>query len=107
MSVIMFSAEDSFYIRKALFRMIISRAERFLQDPADTEELTMSELTEGISLFRLPDDQRARLSVALLAGIEDLRADVAAGKPTEEPVRDGAEDLLDELVDYMNAHLSK
>jgi len=104
MSLIMFSKEDSFFVRKAVFRMILSRAKATLRDPVDIEELDLSELTEGISLFRFGDDQRDRLSKALLSGIENLRADVINGRSTEEPLREGIDDLLAELVEYMNSH---
>jgi hypothetical protein len=92
------SAEDVVTFRKAIFRMILSRAKSHLTDPADINELDVSQAMEGISFELLPDDQRARLVEAVYQGTEDLRQEVAAGKPTEEPVREGIEEKLDEIL---------
>jgi hypothetical protein len=92
------SAEDVVTFRKAIFRMILSRAKSHLTDPTDINELDVSQAMEGISFELLPDDQRARLVEAVYQGTEDLRQEVAAGKPTEEPVREGIEEKLDEML---------
>jgi hypothetical protein len=89
---------DTVTLRKAIFRMILSRAKAHLTDPADIEELELSEAMEGISFHRLDDDQRARLIEAVYLGTQDLTQEVAAGKPTEEPVREGIEEKLDEIL---------
>jgi hypothetical protein len=78
--------------------MILSRAKSHLTDPADINELDVSQAMEGISFELLPDDQRARVVEAVYQGTEDLRQEVAAGKPTEEPVREGIEEKLDEIL---------
>ncbi|QIS05970.1 hypothetical protein F5X71_29935 [Nocardia brasiliensis] len=57
------------------------------------------------SLFRLPEDQRSRIGGALLHGAQKLRADIAAGNATEEPVREGIESVLDDLVEFMTTRL--
>ncbi|MFI9401088.1 hypothetical protein [Nocardia sp. NPDC052316] len=108
MTTISFSpaAEDIFSVRKAVYRMIVTRATKKLTDSADIKELEMSELFDDISLYSLSDAQRARLESALLAGILTLREDINAGRPTEEPVRNGIESVLDELVEFMQTHLS-
>lgn len=105
MSVVMFSQEDSFYVRKAVFRMILRRAKIELDDRTDIEELEIAELGEGISLFRMPDDQRSRIGDALLHGAQKLRSDVTAGHPTEEPVREGIESVLEDLIEFMTTRL--
>jgi hypothetical protein len=89
---------DTVFLRKAIFRMILSRAKAHLTDPADIEELDVSQAMEGISFELLADGQRARLTEAVYQGTEDLRQDVAAGKPTEEAVRLGIEEKLDEVL---------
>jgi hypothetical protein len=91
MAVIGFSdnAQDVVSFRKAIFRMILSRAKARLTDPADIEELDVSEAAEGISFELLAGDQRARLVEAVYEGTQDLKQQVLAGKPTEEPVRAG------------------
>ena len=92
------SAEDVVTFRKAIFRMILSRANSHLTDPADINELDLSRAMDGLSFELLPDDQRARLVEAVYQGTQDLRQEVAAGKPTEEPVREGIEEKLDEIL---------
>jgi hypothetical protein len=92
------SAEDVVTFRKAIFRMILSRAKSHMTDPADINELDLSQAMDGLSFELLPDDQRARLIEAVYQGTQDLRQEVAAGKPTEEPVREGIEEKLDEIL---------
>ncbi len=92
-------------MRKAIYRMILTRAKQSLDDPDDLHELELSEYCEGISLFSMPPAQRARLGRALLAGVVALRTDIAAGRPTEEPTRIGIEERLSELVEFMKLHL--
>jgi hypothetical protein len=92
------SAEDVVTFRKAIFRMILSRAKSHLTDPADINELDVSQAMDGLSFELLPDDQRARLVDAVYQGTQDLRQEVAEGKPTEEPVREGIEEKLDEIL---------
>jgi hypothetical protein len=92
------SADDVVTFRKAIFRMILSRAKSHLTDPADINELDLSQAMDGLSFELLPDDQRARLIEAVYQGTQALRQEVAAGKPTEEPVREGIEEKLDEIL---------
>lgn len=107
MTTISFSLKegDAFSVRKAIYRMILTRAKRSLEDPGDLHELELSEYCEGISLFSMPPAQRARVGRALLAGVVVLRADIAAGCTTEEPTRIGIEERLSELVEFMKLHL--
>jgi hypothetical protein len=91
-------AADVVSFRKAIFRMILSRAKERLTDPADIKELDVSEATDGISFELLDDAQRARLVEAVYQGTRDLRQQVADGGPTEEPVREGAVEKLDEIL---------
>jgi hypothetical protein len=100
MAVLGFSddAADVVSFRKAIFRMILERARERVTDPADIEELKVAEFAEGISFELLDEDQRSRLADAVYEGTESLRLDIAAGKPTEEPVRDGIEEKLDEIL---------
>jgi hypothetical protein len=92
------SPDDVVTFRKAIFRMILSRAKSHLTDPADINELDLSQAMDGLSFELLPDDQRARLIEAVYLGTQDLTQEVAAGKPTEEPVREGIEEKLDEIL---------
>jgi hypothetical protein len=92
------NAADIVSFRKAIFRMILSRAKERLTDPADIKELDVSEATDGISFELLDDAQRARLVEAVYQGTHDLRQQVAEGRPTEEPVREGAVEKLDEIL---------
>jgi hypothetical protein len=92
------SATDVVSFRKAIFRMILSRAKARLTDPADIEELALSEFAEGISFEMFDDAQRGRLVEAVYEGTLDLKQDIATGKPTEEPVRDDVEEKLDEIL---------
>jgi hypothetical protein len=89
---------DTVSLRKAIFRMILSRAKARLVDPADIEELEVSQAMEGISFHRLDDDQRARLVEAVYQGTQELKQQILEGKPTEEPVRPGIEEKLDEIL---------
>ncbi len=91
-------AADVVSFRKAIFRMILSRAKEHLTDPADIKELDVSEAMDGISFELLDDAQRARLVEAVDQGTRDLRKQVAEGRPTEEPVREGAVEKLDEIL---------
>jgi hypothetical protein len=91
-------AADIVTVRKAIFRMILSRAKARLTDPADTEELELSEAMEGISFQLLDEGQRARLADAVFEATKSLKKDVDAGKPLEEQVRRGADEKLDEVL---------
>jgi hypothetical protein len=89
---------DTVFVRNAIFRMILSRARARLTDSADLEELEVSEPMGAISFYRLDDDLRARMTEAVYEGTLDLKQDIVTGKPTEEPVRDGIEEKLDEVL---------
>ncbi len=89
---------DTVSLRKAIFRMILSRAKAHVVNAADIEELDLSEAMEGISFHRLDDDQRTRLVEAVYQGTQDLKHEVDAGEPTEEPVRPGIDEKLDEIL---------
>ena len=78
--------------------MILSRAKSHLTDPSDIYELNVSQAMEGISFDLLAADQGARLTEAVYQGTRDLREEIAEGKPTEEPVRAGIEEKLDEIL---------
>lgn len=92
------SAADVVSLRKAIFRMILSRARTAVTDPADIEELELSEAMEGISFELLDEDQRARLAEAVYQGTQSLKQDIADGKPTAEPVQPGIDEKLDEIL---------
>jgi len=98
------SAEDVVSFRKAVFRMILSRAKNHLTDPADVEELDVSQAMEGISFELLPTDQRARLLEAVYQGTQDLKRQVLAREPIEEPVRPDIEEKLDEILALLSRH---
>jgi hypothetical protein len=91
-------AADIVTFRKAIFRMILSRAKALLTDPADIEELELSEAMEGISFQLLDEAQRARLTEAVFEGTKSLKEEVDAGKPVEEQVREGADEKLGEVL---------
>lgn len=108
MTTISFSpaADDIFSVRKAIYRMIITRAKKDLEDADDINELEMSELFDDISLYTLPTAQRARLQSALISGASALRADIIAGRPTEDPTLLGIDEKLGELIEFMGAHFA-
>lgn len=87
--------------------MILSRAKRHLIDPADIEELDVYRAMEGISFDRLDDTPRARLVEAVYQGTQDLKQQVALGEPTEEQVRTGIEDKLDEILALLSRFRQK
>ena len=95
---------DTVSLRKAIFRMILSRAKEHLTDPADIEELDLSEVMEGVQFHRLDDDQRARLVDAVYEGTQDLKQQVLAGEPTEEEVRPDIEEKLDEILALLSRY---
>jgi hypothetical protein len=98
------SAEDVVSFRKAIFRMILSRAKTHLTEPADIEELDVSQAMEGISFELLDSDQRARLLEAVYEGTQDLKQQVLAGEPTEEEVRPDIEEKLDEILTLLSRY---
>jgi hypothetical protein len=109
MAVLAFSHrwEDVVIFRKAIFRIILSRAKSHLTDPSDIHELTISQAVEGISFELLAEDQRARLVEAVYQGTRDLKNEVAEGKATEEPVRAGIEEKLDEILALLSRFRSQ
>jgi hypothetical protein len=100
MAVLGFSddAQGVVSLRKAIFRVILARAKSHLTDAADIHELGVSQAMEGISFELLAADQRARLVEAVYQGTQDLKREVDEGKATEEPVRAGIEEKLDEIL---------
>ena len=102
---IIFSITDEgcFTLRKGLFRMLLSRAEKHVAAPADKEQLL--DYNEGVSLFRMTPDERQRIGNALLHAAISLRGDVAIGRPTEEPILSGASQHLTELIAFLSSHL--
>jgi hypothetical protein len=100
MAVLVFADNetDTITFRKAIFRLILDRARARLTDPADLAELDLSEAMEGISFYRLPDDQRARMAEAVAEAVVSLKQDLAAGRPVAEELRPGAQEKLDEVL---------
>jgi hypothetical protein len=106
MSAFIFSSDeqDAFTVRKAVFRMILSRAKGNLSDPSDIEQLDIAEVMEGLSFHRLDDEQRIRLTEAVLEGTRGLQSAIKSGQVTEEPVRAGIEELLNDLLVFLSSH---
>jgi hypothetical protein len=100
MAVLSFSSieGDTEFLRNAILRMIVSRAQKYLIDPADIEDLEGSRLVGAISFDLLGGDQWERLVEAVYKGTQDLKHEVTAGMPTEEPVRTGIQEKLDEIL---------
>lgn len=100
MAVLSFSSTegDTVFLRNAILRMIVFRAQKYLIDPADIEDLEVSRLVGAISFDLLDGDHWARLVEALYKGMQDLKHEVTAGMPTEEPVRVGIQEKLDETL---------
>jgi hypothetical protein len=98
------SAEDVVSFRKAIFRMILSRAKTHLTDPADIGELDISQAMEGIAFELLAGDQRTRLLDAVYEGTQDLKQQILAGEPTEEEVRPDVEEKLDEILALLSRY---
>jgi hypothetical protein len=107
MAVLSFSSieGDTVFLRNAVLRMIVSRAQRYLTDPVDIEELKVSGLVGAISFHLLDGDQWARLVGAVYKGTQDLKHEVTAGMPTEEPVRAGIQEKLDEILALISCFL--
>jgi hypothetical protein len=99
------SSHDAVTMRNAVFRLVLARATTALDDPADKEELEMAEAFGGIAFDQLEPAQRQRIARAVQAGLYRLKSDVAAGAPLDEPVHPDIADKLDELIDFMSAHL--
>lgn len=89
---------DTVFLRNAILRMIVSRALKHVVNPADLEELEIAGPMGAISFYLLDSDQRARLAEAVYQGTLDLREEVSEGRATEEPVRPGIEEKLDEIL---------
>ena len=89
---------DTVLLRNAILRMIVSRAQKHAVDPADLKELEVAKPMGAISFDLLDNDQRARLTEAVYQGTQDLKQEIAEGKATEEPVRAGIEEKLDEIL---------
>ncbi len=92
------NAADIVVFRKAIFRMILSRAKARLTDPTDIDQLDISRASEGISFELLDDEQRARLVEAVFEATQSLKEEIESGKPVEELVREGIEEKLDEIL---------
>jgi hypothetical protein len=100
-----FSAHDAFTVRKAPFRMILSRAATRLPSPSDTEELDVAQAMDGLAFDLMDDDQRVRVGQAVLQGVQTLKEEIAAGTSLEEPVLPGIDEVLDELTAFLKLHL--
>lgn len=106
MAVFSFSKDESdiFTLRKAPFRMILSRAAGQLADPLDVEEIRTSEAMDGLAFDLVDDERRARLVTAVIEGVQTLQQEIATGHRLEEPVLPGIEDKLNELLHFLSAH---
>lgn len=109
MATIAFTDDESdiFVVRKAIFRMMLSRAGSKLTDPADIEEVRMAEFAEGISFDLFEGEQRVRIGHAIFDAAKQLRDDVASGNPVEEAVRPDIKEFLDELVAFLSLHVGQ
>jgi hypothetical protein len=97
---------DALTVRKALFRLILSRAANRLSEPSDLEELEVAQAMDGLAFDLMDERQRVRMTQAVLQGVHSLKDEIAAGKPLEEPVLPGIDEKLDELQGFLHAHLS-
>lgn len=109
MATIAFANDESdiFVVRKAIFRMLLSRAESKLAYPADVEEVRMAEFAEGISFDLNEGEQRVRIGRAIFEAAKQLRDDVASGNPVEEPVRPDIKEFLDDLVAFLSPRVDQ
>jgi hypothetical protein len=98
---------DIFTIRKAPFRMILSRAAGQLTDPSDVEEIRASEAMDGLAFDLVDEEQRARLTKAVIQGAKSLQHEIAIGGRLEEPVLPGIEEKLDELLHFLGSYLPR
>lgn len=99
MAVLSFGDEsDTVFLRNAILRMIVSRAQKHLVDPADIEDLELSRMVGAISFDLLHGDRWLRVVDAVYQGTQDLKHEVTVGLPTEEPVRAGIQEKLDEIL---------
>jgi hypothetical protein len=94
---------DALTVRKALFRLILSRAVRRLSDPSDLEELEVAQAMDGLAFDLMGERQRGRMAQAVLQAVQSLKDEIAAGKALEEPVLPGIDEKLDELHSFLSA----
>jgi hypothetical protein len=82
MAILSFAEADAetVLLRNGTLRMIVSRAQKHVVDPADFEELEGAKPMGAISFDLLDNDQRARLTEAVYQGTLDLRQEVAEGE---------------------------
>ena len=95
---------DVVSFRKAIFRMILSRAKTHLTDPLTSRSLTFLRRWRECCFDRLDSDQRARLLEAVYEGTQDLKQQILAGEPTEEEVRPDIEEKLDEILALLSRY---
>jgi hypothetical protein len=93
---------DALTVRKALFRLILSRAARRLSDPSDLEELEIAQAMDGLAFDLMGERQRGRMTQAVLQAVQSLKDEMAAGKALEEPVLPGIDEKLDELHSFLS-----
>jgi hypothetical protein len=96
---------DACTLRKAPFRMILSRAATRLPSRSDAEELEVAQAMDGLAFDLMEEDQRVRIGNAVLQGVHTLKDEIAAGKTLGEPVLPGISEVLDELAAFLALHL--
>ena len=106
MAVLSFGAAESdrIFLRNAILRMIVTRAKVYLTHPADIEQLDFAVLVGALMFEHMTSDERVRLSDAAYQATQVLRNQVAAGEPTEEPVRTGIDEKLGEILAFLSCY---
>lgn len=106
MAAITFSADeaDTFTMRKALFRMLLTRSAEQLSEAPDLAELEESEAMEGLALDLMDAEQRARITEAVLRAAKKLRWQITTGESVEEKVLPDTEEKLRELIGFLASH---
>ncbi|MFD0366933.1 hypothetical protein [Streptomyces sp. NPDC127114] len=107
MAALVFGDEDSATMRNAVFRLILSRVDRLLVDPADLEEVELARAIGSVSFNELEPAPRRRIAIAILEALHQLRSDVSSEAELEEPVLPGIDVKLDELIRFMETHLTE
>jgi hypothetical protein len=90
-------------VRKAVLRMILSRARSVLSDPSDRQELDTFLAVDAVMFDELADPaQRKRLIDAVYQGTQMLRDDITQRKEIEEPVHPDIDEKLTEIIDLFH-----
>ena len=107
MSIFSFAQDEdeTVFVRKAPFRMILARARGVVPNPEDLDRLQLAEEFDSLAFWRLDPADRDRLGHAVMTATEQLRRQIAGGEQVEEPVLPDIDDKLREVIELFMRHL--